>query len=126
MLKDATATALYGSRGANGVMIVTTKNGKNLDKPVINFRFETALSTPTSRPETVDAGTYMQMYNESVLTRGTGQIPYTQAKIDGTRAGSNKYIYPDVDWYDEMFKIWQSTKTLTSISAAAVRGSITS
>lgn len=126
VLKDATATALYGSRGANGVMIVTTKNGKNLDKPVINFRFETALSTPTSRPETVDAVTYMQMYNESVLTRGTGQIPYTQAKIDGTRAGSNKYIYPDVDWYDEMFKIWQSTKTLTSISAAAVRGSITS
>ena len=104
VLKDATATALYGSRGANGVMIVTTKNGKNLDKPVINFRFETALSTPTSRPETVDAVTYMQMYNESVLTRGTGQIPYTQAKIDGTRAGSNKYIYPDVDWYDEMFK----------------------
>ena len=104
VLKDATATALYGSRGANGVMIVTTKNGKNLDKPVINFRFETALSTPTSRPETVDAVTYMRMYNESVLTRGTGQIPYTQAKIDGTRAGSNKYIYPDVDWYDEMFK----------------------
>ena len=104
VLKDATATALYGSRGANGVMIVTTKNGKNLDKPVINFRFETALSTPTSRPETVDSVTYMQMYNESVLTRGTGQIPYTQAKIDGTRAGSNKYIYPDVDWYDEMFK----------------------
>ena len=104
VLKDATATALYGSRGANGVMIVTTKNGKNLDKPVINFRFETALSTPTSRPEKVDAVTYMRMYNESVLTRGTGQIPYTQAKIDGTRAGSNKYIYPDVDWYDEMFK----------------------
>ena len=50
-------------------MIVTTKNGKNLDKPVINFRFETALSTPTSRPETVDAVTYMQMYNESVLTQ---------------------------------------------------------
>ena len=104
VLKDATATALYGSRGANGVMIVTTKSGKNLDKPIVNFRFETALSTPTSRPETVDAVTYMQMYNESVLTRGTGQIPYTQAKIDGTRAHRNQYIYPDVDWYEEMFK----------------------
>lgn len=104
VLKDATATALYGSRGANGVMIVTTKNGKNMDKPIINFRFETAFSTPTSTPKTVDAATYMEMYNESVATRGTGQIPYTQEKINGTLAGRNKYIYPDVDWYNEMFK----------------------
>ena len=104
VLKDATATALYGSRGANGVMIVTTKGGESLDKPIINFRLETALSTPTRHPETVDAATYMRMYNESVLTRGTGQIPYTQDKINGTLQHKNPYIYPDVDWYDEMFK----------------------
>lgn len=104
VLKDATATALYGSRGANGVMIVTTKNGKNMDKPIINFRFETAFSTPTSTPKTADAITYMRMYNEAVATRGTGQIPYTQDRIDGTLAGRNKYIYPNVDWYNEMFK----------------------
>lgn len=104
VLKDATATALYGSRGANGVMIVTTKSGQSLDKPIINFRLETALSTPTQHPNTVDAATYMRMYNESVLTRGTGQIPYTQDKINGTLQHKNPYIYPDVDWYDEMFK----------------------
>lgn len=104
VLKDATATALYGSRGANGVMIVTTKSGESRDKPIINFRLETALSTPTRRPQTVDAVTYMRMYNESVLTRGTGQIPYTQDKINGTLLHKNPYIYPDVDWYDEMFK----------------------
>ena len=104
VLKDATATALYGSRGANGVMIVTTKSGESLDKPIINFRLETALSTPTRHPNTVDAATYMRMYNESVLTRGTGQIPYTQDKINGTLQHKNPYIYPDVDWYDEMFK----------------------
>lgn len=104
VLKDATATALYGSRGANGVMIVTTKNGESRDKPIVNFRLETALSTPTQRPQTVDAVTYMRMYNESVLTRGTGQIPYTQDKINGTLLHKNPYIYPDVDWYDEMFK----------------------
>ena len=104
VLKDATATALYGSRGANGVMIVTTKSGESRDKPIINFRLETALSTPTRHPETVDAVTYMRMYNESVLTRGTGQIPYTQDKINGTLLHKNPYIYPDVDWYDEMFK----------------------
>ena len=104
VLKDATATALYGSRGANGVMIVTTKSGESRDKPIVNFRLETALSTPTQRPQTVDAVTYMRMYNESVLTRGTGQIPYTQDKINGTLLHKNPYIYPDVDWYDEMFK----------------------
>ena len=104
VLKDATATALYGSRGANGVMIVTTKSGESRDNPIVNFRLETALSTPTQRPQTVDAVTYMRMYNESVLTRGTGQIPYTQDKINGTLLHKNPYIYPDVDWYDEMFK----------------------
>ena len=104
VLKDATATALYGSRGANGVMIVTTKSGRDMEKPIVNFRVETALSMPTSRPETVDAVTYMQMFNEAALTRGTGEVLYTQEKIDGTRAGKDKYLYPDVDWYDEMFK----------------------
>ncbi len=104
VLKDATATALYGSRGANGVMIVTTKNGKNLDKPVVNFRFETAFSSPTSVAKTTDAITYMQMYNEAASTRGTGQIPYSQEKIDGTIAKGDPYLYPNVNWYDEMFK----------------------
>lgn len=104
VLKDATATALYGSRGANGVMIVTTKSGENMDKPIVNFRFETSVSTPTSRQKMADAATYMEMYNEAVTTRGTGQILYTQDKINGTKANKNKYIYPDVDWYNEMFK----------------------
>lgn len=104
VLKDATATALYGSRGANGVMIVTTKSGRDMEKPIVNFRVETALSMPTSRPETVDAVTYMQMFNEAALTRGTGEVLYTQEKIDGTKAGKDKYLYPDVDWYGEMFK----------------------
>ena len=104
VLKDATATALYGTRGANGVMIVTTKNGKNLDRPIVNYRVELAMSMPTSRSKTADAATYMEMFNEAARTRGTGEVPYTQEKIDGTRKKSDKYLYPDVDWYDEMFK----------------------
>ena len=54
ILKDATATAMYGTRGANGVMIVTTKSGMNLDKPIINFRMEAQMSQPTSTPKFVD------------------------------------------------------------------------
>ena len=103
ILKDATATALYGTRGANGVMIVATKNGKNLDKPIINFRLEGAISTMTRVPNMVDGPTYMKMFNEAVSRSGCDVSPYSQEKIDGTIAGLNPYIYPNVDWFDEIF-----------------------
>lgn len=104
ILKDATATALYGTRGANGVMIVTTKNGKNLDKPVINFRLEGALTQLTNVPETADGVTYMKMYNEALTRPNASNTPYSDDKINGTAQHLNPYLYPDVDWYDEMFK----------------------
>lgn len=104
ILKDATATALYGSRGANGVMIVTTKSGRDLDKPIINFRVETSFATPTKIPKFVSGAKYMQMYNEAVSGRRTGEVLYTDDKIAGTLEGRDPYVYPDVDWYDEMFK----------------------
>ena len=104
ILKDATATALYGSRGANGVMVVTTKSGANLDKPIINFRMEASIAQPTKIPEFADGVTYMQLYNEAIGNLATGQAPYSQDKIDGTLNGLNKYVYPNVNWYDEIFK----------------------
>ena len=104
ILKDATATALYGTRGANGVMIVTTKNGKNLDKPVINFRLEGALTQLTNVPETADGVTYMKMYNEALTRPNSSGTPYSDDKINGTAQNLNPYLYPNVDWYDEMFK----------------------
>ena len=103
ILKDATATALYGTRGANGVMIVATKNGKNLDKPIINFRLEGAISTMTRVPNMVDGPTYMKMFNEAVSRPGCDVSPYSQEKIDGTIHNLNPYIYPNVDWFDEIF-----------------------
>lgn len=103
ILKDATATALYGTRGANGVMIVTTKSGKDMDKPRINFRLEGRMSQPTKVPKTVDGATYMRMFNEAVIGRSTGEILYDQDKIDNTVPGANPYLYPNVNWYDEMF-----------------------
>lgn len=103
ILKDATATALYGTRGANGVMIVTTKSGKNLDKPIINFRMEGSISSMTRAPEMVDGITYMEMFNEAVSRPGCDVAPYTQEKIEATKAKVNPYIYPNINWYDEMF-----------------------
>lgn len=104
ILKDATATAMYGMRGANGVMIVTTKSGANLDKPIINFRIDGSLSTPTSVPEFVDGVRYMELFNEAVANEPSGKIPYTQEKIEGTRQRLNPHIFPNVNWYDELFK----------------------
>lgn len=104
ILKDATATALYGSRGANGVMIVTTKSGRDLDKPIINFRVETSFATPTKIPKFVSGSRYMQMYNEAVTNRNTGEVLYSDDKIAGTLEGRDSYVYPNVNWYNEMFK----------------------
>lgn len=106
ILKDATATAMYGTRGANGVMIVTTKTGRNIDKPIINFRIEGQMNTPTSIPEFVDGARYMELFNEAINNEGDTSTmqPYTQEEIDGTRAGLNPYIFPNVNWYNELFK----------------------
>lgn len=113
ILKDATATALYGSRGANGVMIVTTKTGKDLAKPKINIRFEGNVSMPTKVPKFADGATYMEMYNEAETNTPSGSPLYSQEKINATRYGIttadgrtvyNKYVFPNVDWYNECFK----------------------
>lgn len=104
ILKDATATALYGTRGANGVMIVTTKSGKNLDKPIINFRLEGAVTQLSQVPEMADGVTYMRAYNEALSRPNSTATPYSDDKIQGTLAGLNPYIYPNIDWYDEMFR----------------------
>lgn len=104
ILKDATATAMYGTRGANGVMIVTTKSGDDLLKPVINFRLEGSVSQMTDVPEMVGGIDYMKLYNESLVTRGITTGLYSEDKIRGTEQGLNQYVYPNVNWYDEMFK----------------------
>lgn len=104
IMKDATATALYGSRGANGVILVTTKSGVE-GKMKLNIRFEEALSQPTKLPELADPVTYMLLHNESVRTRNPlGRLPYSQNKIDHTIAGDNPYVYPANDWYNMLLK----------------------
>lgn len=103
ILKDATATAMYGTRGANGVMIVTTKSGQDLLKPIINFRLETSMSQLTSVPEMVGGVDYMKLYNEALTTRDITTGLYDDTKIRATEQGLNPLVYPNVDWYNEMF-----------------------
>lgn len=103
ILKDATATAMYGTRGANGVMIVTTKSGQDLLKPIIDFRLETSMSQLTSVPEMVGGVDYMKLYNEALTTRDITTGLYDDTKIRATEQGLNPLVYPNVDWYNEMF-----------------------
>lgn len=101
VLKDATATALYGARGANGVILVTTKEGTE-GKVKVNFRYETSLSQSTRNIETADPLSFMQLQNEAVRTRNPLEIlPYSDRSIDIRKAGgANPYVYPMVDWMD--------------------------
>ena len=105
IMKDATATALYGARGANGVIFVTTKRGQ--EGPAKIFaRVETSISAPTDVVELADPVTYMKSYNEAISTRDPlGEKMYTYDKIEQTgKPGANRLIYPANDWYDMLFK----------------------
>ena len=104
ILKDATAAALYGSKGANGVIMITTKRGME-GKARVSFRHESRFSTPTKIPETVDGVTYMQLYNEAQFNDNPLLPPFYEAqKIQNTINNVNPYAYPNVNWYDELFK----------------------
>ena len=104
VLRDATASAVYGSRGANGVILVTTKLGKK-GKPRITFRAEQRLSVPTQRPQIADPITFMKLHNEAILTRDPlAQTPYTEEKIGLTAAGIDPVKYPAINWLDEVTK----------------------
>ncbi|WP_341837738.1 TonB-dependent receptor [Chitinophaga pollutisoli] len=104
ILKDASATSLYGARGANGVILVTTKEGK-AGKAKINFRFENSISQATKNIEMADPVTYMNLFNEAIMTRDSLGAPrYDQNKINHTINGDNKFVYPAVNWMDELFK----------------------
>ncbi|MDD3909525.1 MAG: SusC/RagA family TonB-linked outer membrane protein [Proteiniphilum sp.] len=103
IMKDATATALYGARGANGVILVTTKEGRE-GKMQVNARIENSFSTPTQIVKLADPITYMNMHNEAVLTRDPNGIrEYSAEKIEMTQRGLYPNIFPATDWYKAMF-----------------------
>lgn len=104
ILKDATAAALYGSKGANGVISVTTKQGKE-GSLTVSFRHESKISAPTHIPNMVDGVSYMRLYNEAQYNDNPIVSPrYSAQKIQNTLSGLNPMVYPNIDWYGEMFK----------------------
>ncbi|WPV66105.1 TonB-dependent receptor [Chitinophaga sp. LS1] len=116
ILKDASASALYGARGANGVILVTTKEGK-AGKASMNVRYERSVSRPTQTVKLGDPVTYMKLYNEALTTRNPLATPlYTPNQIINTQAtmdkapGYNPYVYPAVDWMKTLFKDQATTQ----------------
>ena len=104
IMKDATATALYGSRGANGVILVKTKEGQ-AGSMRLNLRIENSISTPTKMLELADPITYMKLHNEAILTRDPlHALMYPEDKIDNTVPGHPSVIYPVTDWRKELLK----------------------
>ena len=123
ILKDASATAIYGARGANGVMLVTTKNGEENTKARISVTYEHSLLQPVNMVEYVDGATYMETYNEAQRMRLGDVTPkYSWERIDNTRAGINQYLYPDVDWRGLMMKkLTQSQRANVNITGGGSR-----
>ncbi|GAO43072.1 TonB-dependent receptor [Flavihumibacter petaseus] len=109
LLKDASATAVYGARGANGVLIITTKRGI-AGKPRISAKAETGVTGLTKLPKMLDGVTYMQLYNEAQRNDPsyTGEGAYSDEVIAKTKSGLDPYLYPDVDWINTVYKDWAS------------------
>ncbi|MBO4590435.1 MAG: TonB-dependent receptor [Bacteroidaceae bacterium] len=102
VLKDASATAIYGSKGANGVILITTKHGK-AGKVNINGKFETSYNTRTITPEFVDGFDYANYINEARITRNLGTL-YQPVELDIIHNGLDPDLYPNVDWQSLLLK----------------------
>lgn len=102
VLKDASATAVYGQRGANGVVLVTTKKGKE-GKVNINFKSEYGILAHTKMPEYVDGVTYARLANEARLSRNQDPL-YSKEELDIIQYGLDPDLYPNVNWRDYVMK----------------------
>ncbi|MFT3902403.1 MAG: SusC/RagA family TonB-linked outer membrane protein [Niabella sp.] len=99
ILKDASATAVYGVRAANGVVIITTRKGKAASKPTVDFKSEYGVSELTRLPKLLDGVNYMTLYNEAA-----GKEVYSKDRIEKTASGEDPFLYPNVNWLDQIFK----------------------
>lgn len=102
VLKDASATAIYGSRGANGVVLITTKKGR-AGKVNIDGKIEYGYLTRTRTPKFVDGYTYAQLVNEAKITRNQEPL-YTANELELIKEGLDPDLYPNVNWQDKMLK----------------------
>ena len=103
VLKDAAASAVYGVRGANGVILVKTKRGQ-LGKPKVNVHFEEGFTSPTNLPEYIGSAEYLGLMNELYLDAGNPNPLYSQEMIDNYQNGVDSELYPNVNWLDAIRK----------------------
>jgi TonB-linked SusC/RagA family outer membrane protein len=120
VLKGANAVVLYGSNGAKGVILITTKKG-SIGPLQINVRANTGLFVPKAYPKYLNAADYMTFYNEALTNDGiaiTGASGYSQQVIDVTRAGTSPFRYPDIDFFssDYLKKTSSKSDVTTEIS----------
>lgn len=102
VLRDAAALALYGYRGVNGVVNIVTKRGK-YDTREINFSYDHAFNYMTRKPELADAYTYASALNEA-LTNDGKSVRYSQNELNAFKNGTSPYLYPNVNWWEEVFR----------------------
>lgn len=106
ILKDASSTAIYGVRGANGVILITTKRG-TAEKPQISVNLQSAIQQPTRLPEYLDSYDALKLYREGLINDGLNAAMYTDEYIAKYRDRSNptyQYLYPNVNWQKEILK----------------------
>ena len=113
VLKDAAATALYGYKGANGVVLITTKRGKFNSKE-IKVNLDHAINFMAHKPKFVDAQTYAKAMNEAYANDGFENPRYTQEEVDAFGTGKYPYLYPNVNWVDETFRNHSVTNMLNA------------
>lgn len=102
ILKDASTTAVYGIKGANGVLVVKTRRGAE-GKPRINVRMETGIQMPVRKPKFLNSFETATLVNEAYANDGL-PAQFTDADLEHYRLGDSPYAYPDVNWYDAIFK----------------------
>lgn len=119
VMKDASA-AIYGAQAANGVIIITTKRGKQ-GKPTVDFSYNYGLSRPTTVPEMCNAAEYATLLNE--IDSYAGNTPrYTADEIKKFADGSDPWSYPNTDWFAETLKDWSpQSNTNVSVSGGTER-----
>lgn len=118
ILKDAAGTAVYGVRGANGVVLITTKSGR-VGKPRVSIDYSEGIAQFTQIPQMADAKSYMEAANESFTTRGQTE-KYSQEYIQKTLSGEDPYLYPNVDWFNALYRnIGRIRRTNVSVNGGS-------
>ena len=102
ILKDASATALYGVRGANGIVLITTRRGAE-SKPQLSIKVETGMTSPVKLPEMASTGEFIDFLNNMYINSGQEAI-YKEFQKEQFLTGADPDLYPSVDWVNEMFK----------------------